>query len=186
MSRFYANITLKGPPAEEVIAALREQNISAYVSPTVRGATVVFHEDLQNQEQIAGWLSSKLSCAAILVMAFAEKILLYHLYENGKQTDAYVSSPNDELQLESPAPPGDAKILCTALEAERFERRVDSILHKESKEGHAYANAINRHGELFQSLGLPLFAAGAGFQSIEIGEMPMGMGFDVQALIRTK
>lgn len=186
MSRFYANITLKGISAADVVAFLNDRHESAYVSPAVKNAIVVFHEDLQNQESIAGRLSAHFSCPALLVMMYAETILLYHLYENGGQTDAYVSSPHADLQLDAPAPPGSAAILCKAFEADRFERRVESVLRKESKPDHPFASAINRHGELFQSLGLPLFAAGAGFQTIEIGEIPMGKGFDIAALARTK
>jgi hypothetical protein len=185
LSRFYANITLKGPAAADVVDYLRKQNESAYVSPAVRDAIVVFHEDMQNQESLAGGLSAQFSCPVLLVMAFAETILLYHLYENGVQTDAYVSSPHADLELEV-APPGDAAVLCAAFEADRFQRRVESILRKETKSDHPFANAINRHGELFGALGLPQFAAGASFQSIEIGEIPMGKGFDVEEMVRTK
>jgi hypothetical protein len=186
LSRFYANITLKGSTSSDVATYLSEQHESAYVSPSVKDAVVVFHEDMQNQEALAAKLSAHFSCPALLVMAYAEIILLYHLYQNGAQTDAYVSSPHGDLELESPAPPGNASVLCAAFEADRFERRVESILRKEGKPDQPFANAINRHGELFQALGLPVFAAGASFQSIEIGEMPAGKGFDAGAMVRTK
>jgi len=186
VSRFYANITLKGPAPSEVADYLRGQHESAYVSPAVKNAVVAFHEDMQNQETLAANLSAHFSCPALLVMAYAEIVLLYHLYEKGQQTDAYVSSPHGDLELGAPAPPGSAAILCAAFEAERFERRVESILRKEGKPDQPFANAINRHGELFQAMGLPVFAAGASFQSIEIGEMPAGRGFDAAEMVRTK
>ena len=48
-----------------------------------------------------------------------------------------------------------------------------------------YALAVNRHGELARALGLPLFAAGAGYGAIDIGELPAGQGFDPAALVKT-
>jgi hypothetical protein len=185
MRGFYSNIILTGPPTHEVATYLKQQGVVAWLSAAPKGATVVFHEDLQSQEGLAAALSAQFSCAALLMMAYAESILLYNLYQNGRQTDAYVSSPHAELELDAPAPPGNAALLCEAFEAERFERRVESILRKEGKPDQPYALAVNRHGELLRALGLPLFAAGAGFASIEMGEMPAGNGFDAGGLLRT-
>jgi hypothetical protein len=185
MSRFYANITLQGPAPQDVLAYLKELGAVAYVSSAFRHALVVFHEDLSGQEDLAANLSAKFSCPALLVMAYGEAVLLYHLYRDGIKIDEYVSSPHTDLELEGDAPPGNASILCAAFGAERFERRVESILRKEGKPEHAFAYAANRHGELFQALGLPAFAAGAGFDAIEIGETPMGTGFDLGQLMRT-
>jgi hypothetical protein len=186
MSNFYANITLGGPSPQDVVAFLKNEGVIAYVSPAVREAVVVFHEDMSGQESLAGRLSEKFECPALLVLVYGQAVLLYTLFENGRQTDAYVSSPHGDLELDGEAPPGNAAVLCAAFDAERFERRVESILRKEGKAGQPYEYAANRHGELFQALGLPVFAAGAGFASIEIGEMPAGKGFDPRALVRTK
>ena len=38
---------------------------------------------------------------------------------------------------------------------------------------------------LARALGLPLVAAGAGFQAIELGELPAAQGFDPARLVRT-
>ncbi len=146
---------------------------------------VVFHEDLGGQEDLAARLSAQFSCPALLVMVYGQSVLLYHLYEDGIQTDAYVSSPHTDLELDEPAPPGDAARLCEAFDADRFERRVESILAKEAKPDQPYAYAINRHGELARALKLPIFAAGTGFAAIEMGELPEGAGFDPTQLIRT-
>jgi hypothetical protein len=178
----YANITIDGPSQEQLVAALKQQHVSAYVSPAVRGRTVIFHEDLSGQEQTAGWLSSQFNCPALLIMGVSG-VLLYHLYEKGEQTDAYVSSPHDELEL-GEAPPGDASTLCSAFGADHAVRRVEQILQKTASPAHPYALAINRHGELFRALGLPLFAAGGSFQAIELGELPEGAHWDASRLLR--
>jgi hypothetical protein len=185
MSRFYANITLLGPAPHDVAAYLKKLGAVAYVSSAFRAALVVFHESLSQQEELAANLSAKFSCSALLVMAYGETVLLYHLYRNGEKVDAYVSTPHDDLELDGDAPPGDAAVLCAAFDAERFERRVETILRKEGKPGHPYAYAANRHGELVQALGLPAFAAGAGFDAIEIGETPMGKGFNLSEMVKT-
>lgn len=112
-------------------------------------------------------------------------VLLYHLYESGERTDAYVSSPHDELELDE-APTGDAEKLCAAFAAEHAVRRTEQILRKQAGPSNPYALAVNRHGELFRALRLPLFAAGAGFKAIELGELPAGAGWDAGQVRRTR
>jgi hypothetical protein len=186
LSTFYSNITLKGPAQADLLEFLNAQGDVAYVSPEVKGAVIVFHEDMSKQENLAARLSWKFDCPALLVMVYGQAVLLYHLYQDGKQADAYVSSPHGDLELDGDPPPGDAAILCAAFEAERFERRVESILRKEAKPGQPYEYAANRHGELFRALGLPLFGVGVGFPNIDVGEMPAGEGFDPSQMMRTK
>lgn len=185
MSRFYANITLGGADQAAVVALLKTAGAVAYVSPAVRQCVVIFHEDLGGQETLAADCSAALHCPALLVMAFGEAVLLYRLYEEGKVTDAYVSQPSGDLELDGDPPPGDASRLCAAFEAERFERRVQGILSKETRPDTPYAYAANRHGELARALKLPLFAAGTGFNDIELGEVPAGADFDLRQLVRT-
>lgn len=185
MSRFYANITLHGPSQADVVAYLKAQHVVAYVAPTVKASTVVFHEDLGGQEDIASALSRHFACPALLVMDYGGKVLLYHLYAGGEQVDAYVSSPHDELDLGGAAPEGDAAALAGAFEMDHRVASVDRVLRRPTHETKGYALAVNRHGELARALGLPLIAAGAGFQMIELGELPDAPGFDPSQLIRT-
>lgn len=185
MNRFYSNITVQGCQSREVVSWLNEHGHVTYVTPTFRAGTVVFQSDLAGQEELASMLSGHFMCPALLVMGFAGSILMYHLYEAGERTDAYVSSPHEELELDVPAPPGDAMRLCAAFEKRHQAPRVERILARQASAAHAYALAINRHGELCQALGLPSFAAGASFQLIEIGELPAGAGLVASQLIRT-
>jgi hypothetical protein len=184
---FYANITLKGPEQRDVVPLLGARGIVSYVSPTVDGCTVVWHEDLSGQEQLASALSARFHCPALLVMGYGEAILLYHLYVNGDPADAYVSTPHEGLELDGPAPPGDARVLSEAfgVEMDHLVARVERILRKPARANTEYAYAVNRHGELARALGLPQFAAGSGFNSIAIGELPEGKGFEVSKLLKT-
>ena len=187
MSGFYANITVQGPTQEQVVAWLRERIVVAYVSPTHHTSTVIYHEDLGGQESLAARLSSHFHCPALLVMDYGGKVLLYQLYVAGEQADAYVSRPCDELDTGGEAPPeGDAATLCEAFGMEHVVARVERILRRPTDPAKGYALAVNRHGELAQALRLPLFAAGAGFASIEMGELPAGAGFDPAGMARTK
>jgi hypothetical protein len=187
MAGYYANITVQGPAQQDVVGWLKKQGVIAYVSPTVKGATVVWHEDLASQEPLAAALSADLKCPALLVMGYGEAVLMYTLYAGGAAADAYVSSPHEGLELDGPAPEGDARVLASAfgIEMDHLVAKVERILRKPTRPNTDYAYAVNRHGELARALGLPLFAAGSGFNAIEVGELPEGHGFDAAKLIRT-
>lgn len=181
----YANITLRGPRQDEVALYLNENGQVAFVSPAVKGCTVVFHRDLGAQEDLALSLSAHFHCPALLVMDFGGKVLLYQLYVRGHRVDDYVSSPHDELELNGPTPAGDAEALCQAFDREHLMNQVERILRRPTDPNRGYALAVNRHGELAHALNLPVFAAGAGFGLIELGELPAGPGFDPTKLLRT-
>lgn len=186
MAGYYANITLHGPAQPEVAAFLKTAAEPAYVAPTIKLNTVVFHQDLGAQERLGASLSAHFRCPALLVMAYGESILLYELYVNGRRADAFVSSPHEGLDLDGPTPEGDAARLCAAfgVEMDHLVRRVERILRTPTKPSGEYALALNRHGELVRTLGLPLFAVGAGYAGIEVGELPEGDGFDPSNLVR--
>jgi len=187
MPGYYANITLHGPLQQEVVAFLTASPEVAYVSPTVKGNTVLFHEDVGAQERLASHLSAHFQCPALLVMAFGESVLLYELHVNGQRADAFVSAPHEGLELDGPTPEGDAKVLAGAfgVEMDHLVRKVERILRTPTKPNGPYAYAANRHGELARALGLPLFAAGAGYGGIEVGELPQGEGFDPTKMVKT-
>jgi hypothetical protein len=186
MSRYYANITLSGPAQEDVVGFLKRRGRVAYVSPTLKSCTVVFHEDLGSQEATAAELSAHFRCPALLVMDYGETVLLYQLYVNGEHADAYVSSPHDELDTAGePSPEGNPEALCAAFGMEHRIKNVERVLRRPTHPTKGYALAVNRHGELARALGLPLFAAGAGYGGIEIGELPAGEGFEAAAMVKT-
>jgi hypothetical protein len=187
MSGYYANITVRGPAQPDVVSFLKRQGVIAYVSPAVKGATVVWHEDLAGQEPLAAALSAELDCPALVVMGYGEAVLMYTLYRGGAPVDAYVSLPHEGLELDGPAPEGDARVLASTfgIDMDHLVARVERILRKPARQNSEYAYAVNRHGELARALGLPLFAAGSGFNAIEVGELPEGQGFDAAQLVRT-
>ena len=187
MSGYYANITVRGPAQHDVVSFLKKHGVIAYVSPMVKADTVIWHEDLASQEPLAASLSADLGCPALVVMGYGEAVLMYTLYVNGAATDSYVSSPHEGLELDGPAPEGDARVLGAAfgVDMDHLVARVERILRKPTRPNSDYAYAVNRHGELARALGLPQFAAGSGFNAIEVGELPEGQGFDAAKLVRT-
>lgn len=183
---YYASITLTGPSHDRVVEYLNASGAVAYVA-AAKGAVVVFHQDLGAQERLAAALSAQFRCPALVVMGYGESILLYELYENGTETDAYVSSPHEGLELDGPPQEGDPAKLSAAfgIEMDHKVRRVERILRTPTKPNGEFALATNRHGELAKALGLPLFAVGAGFGGIEVGELPDAPGFDPTRMQKT-
>jgi hypothetical protein len=186
MSGYYANITLHGPAAPAVVEFLETHGDVAYVAPA-KGGAVVFHQDLGAQERLAASLSKHFRCPALVVMTFGESILLYELYEFGEETDAYVSTPHEGLELDGPPQEGNPAVLCRAfgIEMDHKVRRVERILRTPTRPNAEFAMAVNRHGELARALGLPLSAVGTGFANIEVGELPQAPDFDPSSLRKT-
>jgi hypothetical protein len=183
---FYSNILLRNVgDVRDVVSFLNAGHHAAYVAPAPGGYALVCHEDLDTQESVAAALSGRFEGSALLVMALGGTILLYHLYLNGGQADAYVSSPHEGLELDGSTPEGNAEALCAAFGMEHRVASVERVLRRPTKPNTDYAYAINRHGELLRALKLPLFAAGASFRAIESGELPHGAGFDPATLVRT-
>ena len=178
----YSNVTVSGPSQDDVAAHLKAHGVAAYVSPSVRGATVVWHEDLSSQESVARELSRALACPALLVMTYARRVLLYQLYQSGEMADSYVSEHVEELLGASDATSGTPELLCHAFNKPSAVRRVATVLTKPAKDGQPFEYAANRHGELCSALGLPVFAVGSSYTGIEHGELPAGPGMNVGKL----
>ncbi len=166
----YANIVLKGPDLATVQAWMKSRGEIAFLGQG-GGAVVVFHSDLGGQERLAADLSQEFACPALLAMTYAQRVLLYQLYESGQLTDSYVSESHEDL-IDVAASPGDPEKLCDAFSRPSAQRRVTTLLGKAPTEGNGYVLAQNRHGELLAALALPTWAAGVGFESIELGEIP--------------
>ncbi|HEV7298219.1 MAG TPA: hypothetical protein VGN72_02560 [Tepidisphaeraceae bacterium] len=181
----YANLTLVGPSQADVVAYLKRLGTVAYVAPTYRNATVVYHEDLASQEPLAAELSQHFECPVLLVMTYATRVLLYVLFDKGQQVDAYVSEPHEDLTDGATAPPGDPERVADMFSRPTAIRRLTTLLSKPGTEGNGYAYAANRHGDLCAALNLPTFAVNVGFASIEMGELPAGEGFDPAGLVHT-
>ena len=179
MGNFYVNYTLQGPSQKAAAEALAGRK--AVVTREENGCIVIFEEisDDQDQEHIAelaSHLSRELHCPTLAVLNHDDDILWYQLYENGKRTDEYDSSPgyfDPSVDTSSPVG-GDAWRICAAFNASNVPA-VERVLRKLSYEEDGYIFAFERHADLVLALGLSPFAVGTAYASFENNEFPSGL-----------
>ena len=177
---FYTNITVKGPGQIQVCDFLKARGRKAFVSKTVNGFTVVYDQGIDDQElpvlrTLLESISKHFQAPALAVLNHDDDILMYIFYNRGILVDEYNSSPGyfsgDILAKPSG---GDAKKLCFILGNIEKVDKVDKILRKPGGTK-GYLFAIDRHRDLAEELGLPLFSVGFGYNYIEQGELPDGL-----------
>ena len=183
MGNFYTNITLHSHQAR-IIELLEREDRTAYVTPTVNGCTVVCDEECDEQDtdvlqELAALLSRELQCPALAVLNHDDDVLLYWLYENGHLADQYDSTPgyfSDDEEEDVLPSGGDAHRLCRAFNAMDQVAEVEDVLRTPSfSEDEHYLFAIDRHSDLVEALGVPLFSAGLGYTYIALGDLPEGL-----------
>ncbi len=184
MGLFYTNVTLKGPRQDQVIAYLRREKRSAFVSPTIDEITVVYDRECEDQdtnalEALAADLSREFGCPALAALLHDDDVFWYALYLNGVHADEYNSDPAYFEDIEPEAPSGgDARLLCAAFGAETAEAEAETILRQwggPDEEGpDEYLWASERHQNLAQALGFPRasWAYSMGYDAIEAGYLP--------------
>ena len=182
MGNFYTNYTLRGPSQQAVVAALAGR--SAFVTPPQDGCVVVFDEKSEEQDQeviseLGSQLSQGLACPVLAVLNHDDDVLWYRLYQSGRLADEYDSSPGYFDVTAEPSEPagGDARMLCGVFKAIDMAA-VEGVLRKSSFADDGYAFAVERHGDLARTLGIPSVAVGAGYRSIAQGELPGGLRGD--------
>lgn len=184
MGNFYTNYSLPGVTPSAVAAALAGR--SALVSPSVNNVVVVFDEQSESQDievmtQLGAELSSKCKCPVLAAMNHDDDVLWYGLFQNGQLVDEYNSCPgyfDDSVESDEPSG-GDAEKLASAFGVKK-SGPVKKVLRASDED---YTFAIERHGALAKALGLPSFAVGGGYGSIDSGERPKGLTAD--SLLRT-
>lgn len=180
----YTHVALFGPDQQLVAAALA--NRQAVISPTINGFTLIADAefDTHKQERIAAFgveVSRRLHCVAMVVSEFDDDVLCYQLIESGQLVDEYNSEPDYFDFAAQHVPPrgpqgGDAERLCAALKRPDAREQVDRILRKQG----AGLQAPDRHRELAEALGMPVFSVGFDYGALQNGELPEGLDeFDV-------
>jgi hypothetical protein len=178
MGGFYTNYTLRGPSQQAVAGALAGRK--AVVSPESNGCVVAYDEASDDQDfeviaTLASHLSGSLHCPVLAVIDHDDDILWFQLYEDGKLTDEYDSTPGYFDPSAEPSAPvgGDAQRLCHAF-ARTDVATVEAVLRKSTLDSDGYAFAHERHGDLVRALGIPEFAVLQAYASFERGEIPDG------------
>jgi hypothetical protein len=179
MGSFYVNITVRGPTQDQLLNYLVSQDRNAYVSPTVNEFTVIWDEEIDEQNiEIISSLASKVSkhyhCPALAFLNHDDDILWYQLYEAGKLTDQYDSTPGYFDEDADPSPPsgGNASILCEAFAIPLNIGRVEAILRKSCFDDGGYVFALDRHRDLANAIGMPSFSVGLGYSYLDEGDLP--------------
>jgi hypothetical protein len=162
---FYANVTVRGPVVDQVVAAVQELGYHALVATTVKDLTVICEEQSDTQDKsvwqrVASRLSEKLSCDALAVMNRDDDILLYALYRSGRLADEYNSCPAywNEADPNGEAG-GNPSALCKAFGMPGDPTEVDRVLHTaitcKDDDSDDFVFAGERHAALISALGWP-------------------------------
>jgi hypothetical protein len=176
MGGFYTNYTVRGASQDAVAGALRGRR--AIVSPARDGCVVAFDEASDDQDidritDLAVRLSRDLGGPVLAVLDHDDDLLWFTLAVNGETVDTYDSNPayfDDSVPSEPRG--GDAALLCRVFGAANVAR-VEAVLH--APDDGPYAFASERHAALVDALGLPPFAVGTAFATLERGEVPPGL-----------
>lgn len=175
MGSFYANVTLRGPSQTGVLDAVRRLGLSAMVSSTKNGLTVVAEAESGEQDSAAlrnvtAKLSRRLGCAALGVMNHDDDVLWFVLYDKGKSVDRYNSSPAFWNDQELSPRGGDAAALAKAFGITGAEAKIRRILRRKSGcggEGEEYVCESDRHADLAKLLKLPVHSVGSSYSCPE-------------------
>jgi hypothetical protein len=185
MGLFYTNITLLGASQAQVAQYLKRANRTAYVSPTVNGFTVVYDKETEDQDvrvltDAACRLSKKFKCATLAALVHDSDVFTYWLFEAGRLVDEFDSMPGhfDPGGQQSPPSGGNAEALCSAFGVDDAVDQVSHIFQVVAAGNLSddwsgdYLFGEDIHRDLAAVLEMPPFAAGVGYDLIEVGEIP--------------
>jgi hypothetical protein len=175
MGAFYGNITLRGTTGEKVVELLAKRR--AAVVPAGPDICVVYDKACDEQDtdkiaKLAYTLTRELKCAALAVLVHDDDVCWHLCYESGQLVAEYNSDPSyfDFKAKRRLSPSGiDAQALCRL-----FDHGSPKDL-KQILSSTKYAFETDRHRDMVKELGLPPFAVGTAFASLNDDEHPSGV-----------
>jgi hypothetical protein len=178
MGAFYGNITLIGVSQAAVVAVLNGRD--AAVSCQIGDYVVVFDWAFDVQDSAAIHellydLTSSLECSALMVLVHDDDVFVYACDHCGEEVDSYNSAPSyfdSESNQVLPPRGGDVESLGAIFPAIDHELS-HTILHKRK-----YDFESERHRDLVQVLGLPMFTIGTSLETLKRGEEVIGLQRD--------
>jgi len=179
MGIMYANITLKGPKAQDILQELGNQGRTAFVSPSEDGLTTIYEMDSDEGEarviqDLAEDLSGYFGCPALAVKTSDEELFRYWLYSDGELLDAY-KSPAPSLDSEGNSDPkgygGNPELLAQQFNPDASAEEIADVLHCPDNDC-GFTLAVDRHLSLVELLDLPMCSVGFGFCDLDSGEFP--------------
>lgn len=189
MGSIYANITLKGPKAQDILQELGNQGRSAFVSPTQDGLTTIFEMDSDEGDSsilsdLAEDLSGYFGCPALAVQTVDEELFRYWLFADGELLDTYKSpapSMDSEGKGDFKSHGGNPDLLIQHFNTDASSEEISDILHCPDHDC-GFTLAVDRHLSLVELLCLPLCSVGFGFCDLDSGEYPEDL--DEEDLLR--
>ncbi len=177
MGTIYANITLKGPQAQDILQELGNQGKSAFVSPTEDGLTTVYEMDSDESDpsvltDLAEDLSGYLGCPALAVKTLDEELFCYWLFSDGELVDTYKSVAQTlDNAVKTKSAGGRPELLAQLFNTDVTSEEISEILHCPDQDC-GFSLAVDRHLSLVELLGLPMCSVGFGFCDLDSGEYP--------------
>ena len=192
MGNFYVNVALKNIEADAAQSLLERLGLSAFISPTVGGYTIVAEKECEAQDpatldRLAAQLSSTGRCTALAVLNHDDDLLVYYLYERGALKDTYCSLPSlfDESKSDEPEG-GDAAVLAGLFGVPESAREIESVLRApgagSAEEEPTFVFEIERHERIASLLRMPPFVAGFGYEYARKDDVT---GLVAETLLRT-
>lgn len=189
MGTMYANITLKGPQAQDILQELGNQGRSAFVSPTEEDCTTIYEMDSDEGDatlltDLAEDLSGYFGCPALAVQTSNEELFRYWLYSDGELLDAYTSpAPSMDAEGKGSARSrgGKPELLAQMFNTDVTSEELADILHCPDHDC-GVTLAVDRHLSLVELLALPMCSVGFGFCDLESGEYPEDL--DEESILR--
>lgn len=175
MGSFYVSHTVLATDRKKIGDLLAGRN--AFISPARSGTAVVYDKDADSQDEdtiidLAKLLSANMNAVVFAVLNHDDDILLYWLFESGKQIDSYNSTPDYFADTPEPRGPvgGDARALCEAFGSPNIEA-AERILRSED-----YVFALDRHTDLLKALGFSPELSYLGYRYLAADSFPDGFG----------
>lgn len=179
----YANVTFRHEDAEAVARVIADMHRYVVISPVDKGCVVAFDRESDvNGELIVDFariLSEKIQCVAMAVMNHQDGVLLYWLFDSGKELDSYISRP--DFFGGDPMPRGgDAIALAHAWQQYDTVEQIGNILHADEHQqpSKRYPSETLRHGDLADTLGISTWGVGFGYTLLAEDKFPEGFPAD--------
>ncbi len=181
MGLFYTTFTTYGPDQLEVIAVLRKMQRSAFISPTIERYTVIYERKTEEQdfseiEELGKRLSEECDAPVLAAVLHDDDVLYLWLFQKGQRRDFYNSLPQYFDPDSEPGPPegGDSGELCEAFRPDANKKRVETLLRANLLEDELLelSGDFERHQALIKELGMPAYAAGVTYSSVEGKYLP--------------
>ena len=180
MADSYANVTIRHDDAMTVANAVAQMHRFNVISPVDQGSVVVFDRESDvNGELIVDFariISKDLESTAMAVLNHQDSVLLYWLFDSGKELDTYVSHPT--FFGEPMDRGGDAITLGNAWSRHDRVEQLTEILHGDVNATDRLKSETLRHADLVGALGISHWAAGFGYTRLANDDFPDGFPAD--------